>query len=64
VVERGLAPIAIGFSFAGGLVLLQAGEFSLLRLAITAAATTVLALTETHPMLVMLAGAGLMLAAG
>lgn len=64
VAERGLAPIAIGFSFAGGLVLLQAGEFSALRLGITAAATAVLALTETHPMLVMLAGAGLMLAAG
>jgi hypothetical protein len=36
----------------------------MLRLGITAAATTALALTETHPMLVMLAGAGLMLAAG
>lgn len=61
--ERGLAPIAIGFSFAGGLVLLQASEWHALPLAITAAATATLALTETHPMLVMLAAALVMLLA-
>ncbi len=63
VAERGLAPIAIGFSFAGGLVLLQAAGWVWLSLAITAVATVVLAFTETHPMLVMLAGAAIMLLA-
>jgi len=62
VAERGLAPVAIGLVFAGGVSLLQSAEPGVLCLAITAVSTVLLAFTETHPLLVMAGGAGLVLA--
>lgn len=62
LVEQALGPIGIGLTFASALALVQATEPGWLALAISAAATIVLAFTETHPGWVMLAGAGLMFA--
>lgn len=61
--ERGLAPIAIGMTFASALALMRGTEHTLIALAVTAAASLVLAVTETPPLLVMAGGAvaGLML---
>jgi len=64
LVEQALGPVAIGLTFAGGVSLLTGSPHSLLALAVTAAALLVLSFTETHPALVMAAGAALLLAAG
>ncbi len=62
LVEQALGPVGIGLTFASALALIQATDPTWMALAISAAAASVLAFTETHPGWVMLAGAGLMFA--
>lgn len=57
--EQGLAPLAVGLNFAAGLALLQAGAQELGLLAITAAATLVLTVTEISPIIVMATAAAI-----
>jgi chromate transporter len=62
--ERALAPVAVGLTFASGIALVRSTEHDWQTLLVTAAATLLLALTELHPLLVLLAGAGVLLALG
>jgi len=64
VVERALAPIGIGMTFATGLSLARGTEHELLSYAITAAATLIFAFTEVHPILLLAAGAVILSVAG
>lgn len=64
LLEQALAPVAIGLTFAGGLSLARGMTHEILPLAITVLATLLLAFTETHPLLVMTAGAILLVAGG
>lgn len=61
--ERALGPVAVGLTFGSGLALVRGTEHGPLALGLTAAATGVLALTAVNPLLVMLAGAAIGLAA-
>ena len=68
-VERALAPVAIGMTFATGLALTRGMASGMdhdtmrtaLALAITAASTLTFAFTAIHPILLLAAGAGLFL---
>ena len=62
--ERALAPVAVGLTYASGIALVRATEHEWQALAVTAAATLLLALTELHPLLVLLAGAATLLVLG
>jgi chromate transporter len=64
VVERALAPIGIGMTFATGLSLARGTEHEALSYAITAASTLVFAFTSIHPILLLATGAAILLAAG
>jgi chromate transporter len=63
-VERALAPVAIGLTFASGIALMRGTEHDWRAYAVTAAATLMLSLTEVSPLLVLGAGAAAMLLAG
>jgi chromate transporter len=63
-VERGLAPVGIGMTFASGLALARGTENELLTYAITAASTAAFAFTQVNPLLLLAAGASLLLLAG
>jgi chromate transporter len=62
-VERGLAPVAVGLIFAGGLAVMQALQADALRLGTVLAAALVLYFTKLgpYPLLGMVAGAYLLL---
>jgi chromate transporter len=62
--ERALAPVAVGLTYASGIVLVRSTEHEWQALLVTAAATMVLALTELHPLLVLVAGAAALLVLG
>lgn len=64
VVERALAPVGIGMTFASGLALARTTEHAPLSYAITAATTLSFAFTSIHPLLLLAIGAGLLLLAG
>jgi chromate transporter len=65
VVERALAPIGIGMTFATGLSLARGTEHDVLSYALTAASTLAFAFTSIHPILLMAIGAAaLLLASG
>lgn len=64
IVERALAPVAIGMTFASGLALARGTEDDWLLWLITAATTVLFAFTNTHPVALLLGGAAVMLAAG
>jgi len=64
VVERALAPVGIGMTFATGLSLARGTEHALLSYAITAAATLTFAFTTIHPILLLATGAALLLLTG
>jgi chromate transporter len=64
VVERALAPVGIGMTFATGLSLARGTEHGLLSYAITAASTLAFAFTSMHPVLLLAIGAATLLAAG
>jgi len=63
-VERALAPVAVGLTYASGIALVRTTEHDWQAIAVTAAATLLLALTELHPLLVLLSGAGALLLLG
>jgi chromate transporter len=62
--ERALAPVAVGLTYASGIALVRSTEHDWQAIMVTGAATLLLALTEMHPLLVLLAGAGVLLATG
>jgi chromate transporter len=64
VVERALAPVGIGMTFATGLSLARGTEHALVSYAITAAATVTFAFTSIHPILLLAMGAALLLLTG
>ncbi len=63
-VERALAPMAIGLTFASAIALMRGTEHDWRAYAITAVATVVLALTEVNPLFVLGGGAVALLVAG
>jgi chromate transporter len=64
VVERALAPIGIGMTFASGLALVRGTEHAPLSYAITAMSTLLVAFTSVHPILLLALGASALLLAG
>ena len=64
IVERAFAPIAVGLTFASGLVLLRGSEHSLTSYAVTVAATAAFAFTEINPLYLLGGGAAVLLALG
>ena len=63
-VERALAPVAIGLTFASGIALMRGTEHDWRAYAVTAAATLLLSLTEVNPLFVLGGGAVALLLAG
>ncbi len=63
-VERALAPLAVGLTFAGGIALLETTVHGWRAYALTAGATALLSFTELNPLLVLTAAAVLALVAG
>ncbi len=57
LLERALAPIAIGLIFASAVVLIQSTEHHVLAWGTTAGATLLLTATELNPMIILAAGA-------
>lgn len=64
VVERALAPVAVGLTFAAGLALMRTTEHGWLPWGITLASTGLFAATEINPILLLFAGAGTLLLVG
>jgi len=64
VVERALAPIGIGMTFAAGFSLVRGTEHGLLSYAVTAASTLAFAFTSVNPIVLLSVGAAVMLLAG
>lgn len=64
VVERALAPIGIGMTFATGLSLARGTEHQVLSYAITAASTLTFAFTSIHPLVLLAIGASILLLSG
>jgi chromate transporter len=63
-VERALAPIAIGLTFATGLTLLRDTEHGLVAYAVSAVATLALSFTELNPLVALVGGAIALVLAG
>lgn len=61
VVERGLAPVAVGLTFAAGLALMRTTEHGLLPWGITLASTGLFAFTKINPILLLAGGGALVL---
>lgn len=57
IVERALAPIGVGLTYAVGITLVRSTEHGLAAMALTAVATLILTTTSLHPLLVLAAGA-------
>jgi chromate transporter len=64
VVERGLAPVAVGLTFASGLALVRGTEHGWLPWGVTIVSTALFSLTEINPILLLAFGAGAMLLVG
>ena len=64
LVERALAPVAVGLTFASGLALMRNTEHSWLSWGVTLASTLLFALTEISPILLLGAGACALLLVG
>lgn len=63
-VERALAPVAIGLTFATGIVLMRGTEHGVAAYAVTAIATLALSFTELNPLLALAGGAIVLVVAG
>ncbi len=63
-VERALAPVAVGVTFASGIALIRGTEHDWRTYAITAAATLLLSTTRLNPLFLLGGGAAAMLLAG
>jgi chromate transporter len=64
VVERALTPVGIGMTFGTGLSLVRGNEHEVVFYAITAASTLAFAFTEIHPLVLLTAGAVILLLTG
>jgi chromate transporter len=64
VLEAALAPVAVGLTLASGLALMRTTEHSPVAYAVTLAGTLAFAFTEVSPLLLLGAGALVMVAAG
>ncbi len=64
LVEQALAPVAVGLTIASGLALIRGTEHTWIAYAVTVASTLVFALTEPHPLVLLLLGGAVMLALG
>jgi chromate transporter len=64
VVERALAPVAVGMTFASGLSLMRGTEHGLAPLGVTIVSTALFSLTEINPILLLGLGAGTLLLVG
>ncbi len=62
--EQALAPVSVGLTIASGIALARSTEHDWAAYAITAAATLLLIFTRLHPLVVMTAGALLLILAG
>jgi chromate transporter len=63
-VERALAPIAVGLTFASAVALMRGTEHDWHAYAVTTAATLLLSFTEVNPLFVLAGGAAALLLAG
>jgi chromate transporter len=63
-IEQGLAPVAVGLTIASGLALVRGTEHGWLTYGVTAGATLVFALSEPHPLVLLVLGGLTMLAFG
>ena len=63
-VERALAPIAIGLTFATGIALMRGTEHGWAAYAVTAISTLMLSFTEINPLLALAGGAAALMLAG
>jgi chromate transporter len=64
VVERALAPVAVGLTFASGLALMRGTEHGWLPWGVTVISAALFALTEISPVLLLGLGAGTLLLVG
>jgi chromate transporter len=64
VVERALAPVAVGLTFASGLSLMRGTEHGWLPWGVTIVSSALFALTEINPILLLVGGAGALLLVG
>jgi chromate transporter len=64
VVERGLAPVAVGMTFASGLSLMRGTEHGWLPWGVTIVSSALFSVTEINPILLLAAGAGALLLVG
>lgn len=64
VVERGLAPVAVGLTFASGLALMRGTEHGWAPWSVTAVSAVLFSVTEINPILLLACGAGALLLAG
>jgi chromate transporter len=64
LVERALAPVAVGLTFASGLSLMRTTEHGWLPWGVTVASTALFSLTELNPILLLGLGAAALLLAG
>ena len=64
VVERALAPVGIGMTFASGLALVRGTEHAPLSYAVTAVSTLAIAFTSVNPIVLLAIGASALLLAG
>jgi chromate transporter len=64
VVERALAPVGIGMTFASGLALVRGTEHAPLSYAVTAVSTLAIAFTSINPIVLLAIGASALLLAG
>ncbi|MBV8456810.1 MAG: hypothetical protein JO122_09380, partial [Acetobacteraceae bacterium] len=62
--EQGLAPVAIGLTIASGLALVRGTEHGWVTYGVTALATLVFALSEPHPLVLLVVAGAIMLAFG
>jgi chromate transporter len=64
VVERALAPVAIGLTFASGLALMRGTESGWLPWTVTIVSTVLFSATNTNPVVLLAVGAAIVLIAG
>ena len=64
LVERALAPVAVGLTFASGLSLMRGTEHGWLPWGVTIVSTALFSLTEINPILLLGLGAGTLLLVG
>ena len=64
MVERVLAPVAVGLTFASGFSLMRGTEHGLVPWGVTIVSTAAFSLTEVNPILLLALGAGTLLLVG